>query len=240
MSILTTKNINKSINQLLSEFNKKRLDSLAKINLKELIKRKNPYLFQAKNIQTGEQFIKEIIDATISSSEETIFGNLIEIFAIEICSVVFGGKKAKEGEFPSVDLVFEDSENLYLIGIKSGPSWGNADSVKKMQDNFKKINIKSEKSIVFVNGCCYGRDNNPEKNGYLKLCGQRFWTLISNNENFYTEIIKPLETLAKQKDEEFKENYQIKINILTQEFLNSFSKKGKIDWLKITIENSSK
>ena len=135
---LNAKNINESIDKLLSKFNKKRLDSLAKINLKDLIKRKNPYLFQAKNIQTGEQFIREIIDATISSSEQAIFGNLIETFAIEICNVVFGGKKAKEGIFASVDLIFEDEKNLYLIGIKSEPSWGNSDSVKK-------IKIKSSK-----------------------------------------------------------------------------------------------
>ena len=30
----------------------------------------------------------------------------------------------------------------------------------------------SKLNIVAVNGCCYGRDNNPDKGDYFKYCGQ--------------------------------------------------------------------
>jgi len=42
------------------------------------------------------------------------------------------------------------------------------------------IDVKKyvEDNIVAVNGCCYGRDNRPDKGDYLKYCGQRFWEFI--------------------------------------------------------------
>ncbi|HPK53898.1 MAG TPA: PmeII family type II restriction endonuclease, partial [Smithellaceae bacterium] len=36
---------------------------------------------------------------------------------------------------------------------------------------------------------CYGKDSNPDKGDYLKLCGQIFWEFISGDENLYTDII---------------------------------------------------
>jgi hypothetical protein len=47
-------------------------------------------------------------------------------------------------------------------------------------------------NIVAVNGCCYGRENSPDKGDYLKYCGQVFWEFISGNTSLYTEIIEPL------------------------------------------------
>jgi len=63
-----------------------------------------------------------------------------------------------------------------------------------MKDDFKRAkrtlgtNVSSQK-VIAVNGCCYGKDDNPDKGDYLKLCGQRFWEFISGNENLYTDII---------------------------------------------------
>lgn len=51
-----------------------------------LLKRKNPYLFRAKNIQTSGEFVKYALDAFLSSSEETMFGNFLERLAIHILS----------------------------------------------------------------------------------------------------------------------------------------------------------
>ena len=60
----------------------------------------------------------------------------------------------------------------------------------------------SQLSIVAVNGCCYGRDNHPDKGVYLKYCGQRFWEFISGEPDLYTEIIEPLGRKAKQRHED--------------------------------------
>ncbi len=108
-----------------------------------------------------------------------------------------------------------------------------------MKDDFKKAkrilgtkNLKS--SVVAVNGCCYGKDDNPEKGDYLKLCGQRFWEFISGDENLYTAIIEPLGHKAKEKNEQFSEEYAKVINKFTLEFPQEYcDHSGKIMWEKL-------
>lgn len=99
----------------------------------------------------------------------------------------------------------------------------------------------SKLQIVAINGCCYGRDNNPDKGDYFKYCGQLFWEFISGESNLYTEIIEPLGHKAKERNSEFAESYAKMINKFTNEFFNEFCQKtGDIDWDKLVRFNSSK
>lgn len=94
------------------------------------------------------------------------------------------------------------------------------------------------KKVVAINGCCFGKDNKPNKGSYLKLCGQRFWEFISGDPNLYIDIIDPIGYKAKQKNEEFLENYARIINKLTFEFSQKFCEDGKIEWSKLVEYNS--
>ena len=92
-----------------------------------------------------------------------------------------------------------------------------------------------------MNGCCYGKDDNPDKGDYLKLCGQRFWEFISGNKNLYTEIIEPLGHKAKEKNEQFLVEYNKVINKFTFEFSKEYcSSDGSIIWAKLVRFNSGK
>jgi len=94
---------------------------------------------------------------------------------------------------------------------------------------------------VAVNGCCYGRDNNPDQGDYFKYCGQRFWEFISGETRLYTDMIEPLGHKAKEKNDEFLTAYSRMINLFTKEFFNGFCKSsGEIDWNKLVRYNSSK
>jgi hypothetical protein len=228
----------------IATFHRTRLDKLKKLKLKDILKRKNPYLFKAKNITTDKELIKSILDAFLSSSEEGLFGRFLEELAIFLCSSVFDGKKSSaEG----IDLEFEREGIKYLVSIKSGPNWGNSSQIQKMKDNFKKAkrilgsNLSSSLKVVAVNGCCYGKDSQPDKGDYLKLCGQRFWEFISGNEFLYTEIIEALSYKAEDKNEEFAKEYNKVIDKFTLEFMEMFcNSEGQIIWDKLVQFNSSK
>lgn len=238
--------VNKYITRnVILPFYKIRLEKLKKIKLSTIIKRKNPYLFKAKNIETAGDFAKNILDAFLSSQEETIFGDLLETFAIYICGDIFKGYKAQKGKYRSVDLIFERDDKIYVVGIKSGPNWGNSDQINKMKENFRKAKdiVKKEKNkskIVAVNGCMYGTDNKPFKKdkrnyrlNYYKICGQEFWELISGDDQLYKKIIQPLEKEAKKKDEVFKDLYTKKINKMTEDIIDLFCVDNSLDWDKI-------
>jgi len=221
-----------------------RLEKLKKANLALISKRKNPYLFKAKNVETAGDLARGILDAFLSSQEETIFGELMENLAIHVCHTVFEGKKAEEGKYRSVDLIFERNNKLYIVGIKSGPHWGNSDQINTLKRNLKvaKRLLRAElgkTNIVSVNGCIYGKDNSPHKVNkdpdlsYYKFCGQAFWELVSGDDQLYKEIIKPLDKEAKKRDEIFRELYTKKVNEMTKDVVNLFYTKDTLDWEKI-------
>lgn len=230
---------------VIQPFYKIRLDRLEGASLAIIAKRKNPYLFKAKNIETSGELAKAILDAFLSSQEETIFGDLMENLAIHICHQVFDGKKAEEGKYLSIDLIFERDGKLHIVGIKSGPNWGNSDQVSTMKRNFKKAKkiIRTEqniKNIIAVNGCMYGRDNSPHKVSkknpdlsYYKICGQPFWELVSGDDQLYKKIIQPLDKEAKKRDEAFKELYTKKVNEMTKDIVDLFYTDNNLDWEKI-------
>lgn len=229
--------------QVIQPFYEIRLQRLTHANLADISKRKNPYLFKAKNIETAGDLAKSILDAFLSSQEETIFGDLMEKLAVYVCGEVFDGKKAEEGKYKSVDLIFERDGKTYIVGIKSGPNWGNADQVNAMKKNLrtaKKLLRETGKSgIISVNGCMYGKDNSPHKVNknpdlsYHKICGQAFWELISGDDQLYKKIIQPLDKEAKKRDAVFKELYTQKINEMTKGIVELFYTRNTLDWEKI-------
>lgn len=230
------------VSQNIGGFHAARLSSLSNLEFRKVLSRKNPYLFKAKNVLTSEMLVRQIMDAHLSSQEETMFGDFLEGLSIFINGKVYGGaKSAAEG----IDLEFTRGSMKYIVAIKSGPNWGNSSQIARMVDNFKRakkiLNTNTSRTnIVAVNGCCYGRDNKPDKGSYLKYCGQQFWEFISGNANLYTEIIEPLGYQAKEKNDEFQKQYAVLINKFTSEFLAEFCPKGVIDWKKIVELNSKK
>jgi hypothetical protein len=99
----------------------------------------------------------------------------------------------------------------------------------------------SKLSIQAVNGCCYGRENNPDKlDDYRKLCGQSFWEFISGEPDLYLKIIEPLGHNARQKNDTFNEAYGKVLNRFTREFMEHFcGSDDSIDWEKLVKHNSS-
>ena len=242
MKKLNLKDISKYVEENIGDFHKKRISSLDSLKLSKVLKRKNPYLFKAKYVLTAERIIRGLVDAHISSNEETIFGDWLEGLAIHINKEVYGGWKSG---VTGIDLEFNKDGIRYIVNIKSGPNWGNSSQIAKMISDFKtaKKAIRTSNSginIVAVNGCCYGRDNNPDKGNYFKYCGQKFWEFISGNANLYTEIIEPLGHKAKEKNEDFMKSYSQMINKFTLGFGKEFcDSNGAIDWKKLVKFNSS-
>ena len=158
-----------------------------KINKKSpatLIASKNPFLFRARVSGDAYQYAGMIIDAFLSSSEETMFGNVLESTAISICAQAKGGRKSSTG---NIDLEYEQNGERTIIQIKSGPNWGNSGQRAKLEKDFmsaarvlrqgnRKTNVKC------VEGICYGARLTRDMGAYWKLVGHDFWVDISGWE----------------------------------------------------------
>ena len=241
MKPITQQEIVNYVEANIQTFHQRRLDKLQELKLMNVVKRKNPYLFKAKNINAASEFVKTILDAFLSSQEEGIFGDFLEEFAIFICGQVYGGRKSSA---VGIDLEFEKDNIRYIVSIKSGPNWGNSSQIAKMRDNFRQAKRilgrnTSSTNVVAVNGCCYGKDRVPNKGDYFKLCGQRFWEFISGDGDLYTDIIEPLGHRAKEKNEQFNLEYAKVFNRFTGEFITEFcDANGSIRWEDIVKLNS--
>ena len=242
MTPLNLNDVVRFVEENIGSFHERRLQSLQSLKLQQVLKRKNPYLFKAKNIITAEQFVRSLLDAHLSSQEEAIFGEFLECLAIFVCEQVYKGRKSSaEG----IDLEFEKEGKHYIVSIKSGPNWGNSRQINKLKEDFNKTKRILRTSgfrsqIVAVNGCCYGREAKPDKGEYFKYCGQEFWELISGNENLYIEIIEPLGHKAKQKNQDFVDAYYEVLNNFAMEMEKDFCNGILVDWEKLLKFNSAK
>ena len=241
MNTITDGQITAYVEAHISTFHDKRLEALNRLALPDLLI-KNPYLFRSKNLVIASDLVKSLLDAYLRSQEETLFGDFLEGLAIYVAEQVHNGIKSGA---TGIDLEFVKDGVRYIISIKSGPDWGNSSQVARMQDNFATAarvirQGNTTTNVVAVNGCCYGRDANPDKGGYFKYCGQDFWELISGDRELYTRIVEPLGHNAKQRNNDFAKQYGAVVNRFTQEFMAQFSADtGAINWNKLVQYSSA-
>jgi hypothetical protein len=225
--------------QHIGDFHSRRIEKLRELQLETVLARKNPYLFRAKNIVTVSEFVQSILDAYLISQEETLFGDFLEGIAQFVANRVYDGYKPKDLE--GIDLLIHKEDRIYVVEIKSGPNWGNSSQRKKMIQNFtlarNALTLRYPTTqIVAVNGCCYGRDNqrNKQNGTYWKLCGQDFWRFLSGDDRLYIDLIQPLSAQAKERNQAFHEEYGKLINQLTISFTARFCTSDyAIDWEKL-------
>lgn len=229
----------------IDSFHEKRLESLNQQQLlRTLLERKNPYLFKSKNIVVAADLVRSLLDAYLSSQEETMFGDFLEGLAIYVAGIVHGGQKSAASG--AIDLEFTKDDIRYIIDIKSGPNWGNSSQIAKMKENFVTATriIRQDNrtaNVIAINGCCYGRDKNPNKGSYFKYCGQEFWQLISGDPDLYTRIVEPLGHNAKKRNQAFAEQYAAVVNRMSQQFTTEYcTEDGSIDWPKVVAVSSEK
>lgn len=242
---LNLNDVNEYVEKNIGTFHAKRIEKVKSLKLRDVLKKKNPYLFRAKNVLIAKDLVQGIADAYLSSSEEGIFGDWLENLAIFVNESVYNGRKSG---VPGVDLEFDIDDVRYIVSIKSGPNWGNDSQIKKMVDNFnsarKVLRTSGSKiNVIAVNGCCYGKSSQryeyKKKGDYYKYCGQSFWHFISGDNNLYKEIINPLGYKAKEKNDDFLISYSQMINKFTLEFSKEFCEKnGAISWEKLIEFNS--
>jgi hypothetical protein len=234
------KQVIEAIAKGLDDFYGSLIKKMDEIDMNTIAKRKNPYLFRAKAMNGASQIIEAIMSAFLSSSEETIFGNVfIEPLAVAAAD---GQKSIAEG----IDVEVDKDGARYAIAVKSGTSVFNSSSKKKQEDNFLAANRlaqQAHKVFVPIIGYSYGKKR-PSGHGrarmYQELAGQDFWYELTGNEDFYLRIIQYMGELPEKYIEELDAAYQNACNRLVRDFTIRFCKEdGSIDWDKLVMFNSS-
>ena len=225
----------------LDNFYKSLIDKTNKLDIKKIMKRKNPYLYRAKALQNANDIVSSVLDAFVTSSEETIFGNC---FFEPLAIAASGGSKAlAEG----VDIMIEKKEEntIYAVAVKSGTSVFNADSKKRQEQNFAaaaKLAKQAKARYEAIIGYGYGKKRMSGKGVpkmYQELAGQDFWSELTGEDDFYLKIIQFMGELPEQYLEDYQKSYNNAMNRLLKQFTTEFCKDtGEIDWDKLVKFNS--
>lgn len=230
------------VNANIVGFHNSRLQSLKGLSLGMLLRKKNPYMFRAKNIATASELINGLLSAFLSSSEEKHFGDFLEGLAVFIAGQTCGGFKSG---IQGADLEFLDDGIHYVVSIKSGPNWGNSSQQKKLAQDLREASIRIRQGRIGyrvqpVLGICYGKTRTKHMaHGYLKVVGQNFWYLLSRNADLYTDIIEPIGYRAKEHNEAYDQALTGIINRFTGEFVSQFcDDSGAIEWRRLVEFNS--
>lgn len=238
---VNTQEIERVIARALEEFYNSLLAKIDTVNITSIIKRKNPYLYRAKAMQSASEIVESVLSAAVSSSEETIFGNC---FFEPIAIVASGGSKAlAEG----VDVMVDDRENniIHAIAVKSGTSVFNADSKKRQEQNFNaayKLAQQAKAMYDPIIGYSYGKKRPTGKGKptiYRELAGQDFWAELTGDSDFYIKIIEYMGDKPEQYLEKYRESYTKASNRLVKQFTEQFcDDDGSINWDRLVRFNS--
>ena len=233
--------IEKYVHENIDDFHAKRLANIQGLTLNGVLAKKNPYLFKAKNLNQPVELISAILDARLSSGEETSFGTFLEGLAVYVAQITSGGQKSAA---KGIDIELVKEGIRYLIAVKSGKNWGNDDQRNKLADHFKTLvrvlrQNKQMGEVLPVEGICYGKfgrgdPGRQDKGHYIRLIGQSFWHLISGDREFYVDVIEPLAHEAEAHAKKFKEEKDATYTRLTHQFTERFCDADfKIDWPKL-------
>ena len=243
MELLNLEEIHEYIAQAISRIEQHQLEILQNLEFEELLD-VNPYyltFFRIREPISAGALLQGLLQAFLSSSEEKLFGDFLEHLAVFIAGKTCGGHKSTA---PGVDLEFIHNGIHYVVSIKSGPNWGNSSQQNRLEQDLKNAAMRVKQSKFGTNvqpvlGICYGKTKTSFLRGYLKVVGQNFWYLISENKDLYTDIIEPIGYRAKEHNEKFHQERGALLNRFTKQFIERLCDDTyAIDWSKLVEFNS--
>lgn len=233
---------------LLEKFHERRLVNLRKTTIGTLL-RKNPYLYRAIGLTSASDYIQIALDALISSSDETIFGNeFFEPLAKWAATAAYRDRAdvtVQVGGGSGFDISIESSTEYHAIAVKSGTKIFNAQSGRQQDTEFAALEarIRKEKKVLHkIIGYGYGRKSQRGNNhAIVKLAGQNFWAEITTEDNFYQRISMALGDAPSRLSIDFHQHYDEARNRLEAEFHASYTgPDGVVDWSRVIAFSSAR
>jgi hypothetical protein len=234
LATLNPEKLESLIKQCLNDFHERRIKTLEKLNLRRVLKRKNPYLFRALGTEQAAEIVKKILEAYVSSSDETIFGDAyFEQIARNLPNIQVSDGKG-------CDLILNEEKVIHAYALKSGPNPFNSSAKEKQHNEFMELKsrlMKLQKQFDPVLAYAYGRKNKLSSGKYIyrESSGQEFWKEITGDENFYLKLITLMKDEPLKRIDQYQHDWDATVNKFTKEFMEDFClADGHINWEKLT------
>ena len=229
---MDTQELEALISKCLGDFYDRRILKVSRLKLRKTLPRKNPYLFRALGIQRAHEIVERLMADSLSSSDESIFGNA---FFEPIARIASGGTVS---DASGVDFVVETETHITSVAMKSGPNPYNASQKSKQSQDFLAVRsrlYKMHKQFDPVLAHGYGMKNSPNSGlSYRDSSGQGFWHEMTGDPDFYLKLIRLMRDEPAKHRQEYQPKWDATVNRFTAEFIRDFClEDGSIDWEKL-------
>jgi hypothetical protein len=236
--LLTQEQLEEIVQRALDQFYNRRLASFENLDLKTVLKGKNPYLFRAMGIKEPKKLVDSILAAYLSSSDEGKFG---DAFFEPVAMEVSGGRKSLTD---SVDIEIDIGANTRAYAVKSGLSVFNGQSRKRQIQSFEECRRRLPgRAFEAIVGYGYGNRESPPRGSknFREVSGQAFWEELSGDPELYKKLL----AIVGKKADEHAIAYEKAFAAVAEKFMNEFQADfampdGQIDWEKLLTFNSAK
>ncbi len=244
--MISKSTLDRKVAELLTVLYERRFAQLNALTLTKLLN-KNPYLFRAIGIQRPDDLLDGLLDARISSSDETIFGNeFFEPLALWAAGAAkIPRRSVSVGAGAGQDISIESATEYFAISVKSGKNIFNSQSDKGQKTEFDQLEArlkKLKKAFHKVVGFGYGRQAAPKvETAIMKKAGQDFWELLTGEPEFYVRISDAISKPAAIHKAAFDEALLKKHSELLRQFMIEFVEiDGTVRWNRVVEFNSAR
>ncbi|MCS7191133.1 MAG: PmeII family type II restriction endonuclease [Fimbriimonadales bacterium] len=230
------------VKRCLEDFYRRRTENLRTLRLKQVLRRKNPYLMRAIGLRTAAEVVEYLLQLHTQASDETIFG---DAFVEPIALAVSRGRKSSA---KGIDLEIETETAYKAIAVKSGPNIFNSSQTARMNDEFQELQNRLRQHLQRLGkqfdpilGCAYGKRNSEptKQRRYRLVAGQAFWQEITGEPDFYLKLVRLMRDYPERQRAIYLEEWNKAVNRFTRDLLNEFATEdGELDWEKIVEFNS--
>lgn len=219
------------VNRCMQRFYERRKASLSSLNLRKILRRKNPYVLRAEGESDSDALVEGLLDSHIKESDEAIFGETVfETMALWACRDRGGRKSGAD----SVDIEIHTAKKVQAIAVKSSPNWGNSSQWEQLRRDLATLQVKLralDKNFEAIAGHGSGQAAGWYKKYVRKVSGQAFWEEISGDHEFYLKLIRAIEQTPPELANSFEEARARALHEYVAEFKRDFCHPdGRIDW----------
>ena len=202
------------------------IEKLSNLKMREIVRRKNPYLYRASGVSTCEELVNRAFTEYTSTLGENYFGSFFE----SVARIISGGVKPASGG--EIDLDVRRDNDAYLYTIKSGPGGYNSSIEAKArldlghaEQRLRQDRVTTYKKMAYA----YGRRKTSFKDGIEKLASKDFWHELSGDEEFYLKLLDVCAELTPLFEADTNAPYQMLLN----EAHELFCEGDSIRWDKV-------
>ena len=233
------------VSSLLDYIYERRINKLAELSLREVLLKKNPYMYRAISHGDAPELVRSLLDATISSSDETIFGNDFFEPLVKWVAERAGSDgtylSVRESSAEGADVEVETADELRLYAVKSGTNVYNSSSWKRQLTNFSAARMrlaKTKKRFDAVAAFGYGRVAVGRE--ARRVAGQALWHELSGDSLMYARIMRAMGVGSQHRLDMFQAEHDKAVNRFTAELLANFANSDySLDWEKLLAFNSA-